>query len=85
MALARLSCPPRGGTGACTGRARLDGAHKRIAYTVAPGKSRTLRFKLSARRLTMLRKQGTLELWAVALNRAEGGSTVARRAMSVRR
>jgi CubicO group peptidase (beta-lactamase class C family) len=81
----RLSCPPRGGTGGCVGRARLDGARKRIAYNVAPGTSRTLRFKLSAARLKQLRKAGSLELGAVALNRAEGGSTVTRRALTVRR
>jgi hypothetical protein len=85
IVLVRLSCPPRGGTGGCTGRARLDGARRRIAYAVAPGQARTLRFKLSARRLKQLRKARTLDLGAVALNRAEGGSTVTRRAFTVQR
>ena len=56
-----------------------------FAYSIAAGSSRTLRFKLSARRLRQLRRQGTLELGAVALNRAEGGSTITRRAFTVRR
>ena len=81
----RLSCPPRGGTGACTGRARLEGARKRLSYDVRAGAARTLRFKLSAARLRRLRKAGSLELGIVALNRAEGGSTVTRRALTVRR
>ena len=85
VVLVTLACPPRGGTGACSGRARLDGARKRLSYNVAPGAARTLRFKLSARRLKQLRKAGSLQLGAVALNRAEGGSTVTRRAFTVRR
>jgi CubicO group peptidase (beta-lactamase class C family) len=85
VVLVRLSCPPRGGTGACTGRARLDGARKRLSYNVAAGAERTLRFKLSARRRGQLRKSGSLELGVVALNRAEGGSTITRRAFTVRR
>jgi hypothetical protein len=85
VVVVRLTCPPRGGTGACNGRARLDGARKRLSYNVAPGSARTLRFKLSARRLKQLRKAGSLQLGAVALNRAEGGSTVTRRAFTVRR
>jgi CubicO group peptidase (beta-lactamase class C family) len=84
VVLIRLSCPPRGGTGSCAGRARLDGARKRLPYAVAPGASRTLRFKLSASRLKQLRK-GPLTLNVVALNRAPGGSTVTRRAFAVRR
>lgn len=85
VVVVRLSCPPRGGTGACAGRARLDGARGRVAYSVAPGKARTLRFRLSTKRLGQLRRSGALELGAVALNRAEGGSTITRRSLSVRR
>jgi CubicO group peptidase (beta-lactamase class C family) len=75
----RLSCPPRGGTGVCEGRARLDGARKRIAYSLQPGSTRALRFTLSARRMKQLRADGKLTLGAVALNRADGGSTLVRR------
>jgi CubicO group peptidase (beta-lactamase class C family) len=85
IVLVRLSCPPRGGTGGCTGRARLDGARERLSYNVPAGGARTLRFKLSARRTKQLRRAGSLELGAVALNRAEGGSTVTRRAFTVHR
>ena len=85
VVLVRLSCPPRGGTGTCTGRARLDGARRRIAYTVPAGGARTLRFKISARRLAQLRKARKLDLTAVAVNRAEGGSTITRRTFGVRR
>jgi CubicO group peptidase (beta-lactamase class C family) len=77
--LVRLSCPPRGGTGTCSGRARLDGARERFAYSLPAGGTRILRFALSARRLRQLRAAGTLDLGAVALNHAEGGSTIARR------
>jgi len=85
VVLVRLSCPPRGGTDGCNGRARLDGARKRLTYNVAAGADRTLRFKLSARRLKQLRKSRSMELGVVALNRAEGGSTITRRAFTVRR
>ena len=81
----RLACPARGGTGGCDGRARLDGARKRITYSVPAGTARTLRFTLSARRLKALRGTRTIDLSAVALNRAEGGSTITRRAITVRR
>ncbi|MEA2443936.1 MAG: hypothetical protein QOJ12_1228 [Thermoleophilales bacterium] len=80
----RLSCPSRGGTGACTGTARLDGARKKIAYSLAAGKTRTLRFKLSARRLARLRAAKTMSLGAVAVNGADGGSTSARVTVTVR-
>jgi hypothetical protein len=85
VVLVTLSCPPRGGTGGCEGRSRLDGARKRLSYSVAPGATRTLRFKLSARRVKLLREKGSLELNAVALNRAPGGSTITRSAFTVRR
>jgi CubicO group peptidase (beta-lactamase class C family) len=80
----RLSCPARGGTGACAGRARLDGARRRIAYSLEAGETRTLRFTLSARRLKRLRADRTMTLGAVALNNAEAGSTLARATITVR-
>jgi CubicO group peptidase (beta-lactamase class C family) len=80
----RLSCPLRGGTGGCVGRARLDGARRRVAYSLPAGATRTLRFPLGVRRLAQLRSAGTLTLGAVALNRAGGGSTVTRRSVVVR-
>jgi CubicO group peptidase (beta-lactamase class C family) len=80
----RLSCPPRGGTGACDGRARLDGARERIGYSIPAGSARTLRLRLGTRALARLRSAGSLELGAVALNRADGGSTIARRTVTVR-
>jgi CubicO group peptidase (beta-lactamase class C family) len=81
----RLACPPRGGTGACTGRARMEGARRRLPYSVAAGRARTLRFRLTKRRLRQLRRERSLRVGVVALNRAEGGSTVTRRSFVVRR
>jgi hypothetical protein len=81
----RIACPPRAGTGRCSGRARLDGARERIDYDLADGEARVLRFALSARRLKELRRAGAVELGAVALNRAAGGSTVSRTTLDVRR
>jgi hypothetical protein len=78
-----LRCPARGGTGACDGRARLDGARKRIAYSVPAGATRALHFTLGSQSLRQLRSTGTLTLGAVALNRAEGGSTVTRRSFAL--
>ena len=49
------------------------------------GGARTLSFKISARRLAQLRKARKLDLTAVAVNRAEGGSTITRRTFGVRR
>jgi CubicO group peptidase (beta-lactamase class C family) len=80
-----LSCPPRGGTGSCVGRARLDGARGRLTYDVPSGATRTLRFVLSARRLKTLRAAGKLDLGAVALDGAPGGGTIARATFTVRR
>jgi CubicO group peptidase (beta-lactamase class C family) len=81
----RLSCPPRGGTGGCSGPVRMKGARKRAPYSVPAGKSRTLRFRLTKRRLRKLRRARTIYVKAVAKNRAQGGSTVTRRAFTVRR
>jgi hypothetical protein len=64
---------------------RLDGARKRFSYSIAAGQSRVLRFKLSARRLARLRRGGEMALGAVALNRAEGGSTITRRTFAISR
>jgi CubicO group peptidase (beta-lactamase class C family) len=80
----RLTCPPRAGTGRCSGRARLDGARGRFDYDLANGQARVLHFTLTARRIKLLRAAGTLDLGAVALNRAAGGSTVARATFNVR-
>jgi hypothetical protein len=81
----RVSCPPRGGTEGCAGRARLDGARKRFAYSIPAGSSRTLRFKLGTKQRRQLRRGRELNLAAVALNRADGGSTITRRSFTVRR
>jgi CubicO group peptidase (beta-lactamase class C family) len=81
----KIACPPRGGTGGCGGRARLDGARGRLDYQLGQGETRVLRFTLSARRMKMLQKAGFLDLGAVALNRAAGGSTVSRTGFTVRR
>jgi hypothetical protein len=79
----RVTCPPRGATGRCTGRARLDGARKRFTYDLASGESRVLRFALSRRRLRDLRGSGSLTLGAVALDTAPGGSTITQAAFTV--
>ena len=81
----KLACPPRAGTGRCSGRARLDGAAKRLDYDLGAGTSRVLRFTLSARRKKMLQSAGFLDLGAVALNRAANASTVSRTTFNVRR
>jgi CubicO group peptidase (beta-lactamase class C family) len=80
-----LSCPPRGGTGGCSGPIRMSGARKRVGYSVGAGSRRTLRFMLTRRALKRLRRNGTRRFTVVALNRGAADSTATRRAFTVRR
>jgi CubicO group peptidase (beta-lactamase class C family) len=74
-----LRCPinwPAGEPG-CRGSATLDGARKAVAYDVAPGETKLLRFRLTKKRVTALRRSGTAALTATATNAdaAQGAPT----------
>ena len=84
----RLACPPHwpGNKAArCTGIARLQGARRQIRYSVGPGKSRALRFRLTKKRLRALRRAKIKDYRLVAVNGDRGGGTEARGAVTVRR
>ena len=85
IAPVKLACPPRWlaeGLSACTGTAKLKGA-KRVSYSIAPGSSKKLRFRLSKRTRRKLRRVGPLALPATARNADAAGGTVARAAIRV--
>ena len=83
----KLSCPPvwpAEGLSGCAGKAKLAGA-KAVKYAVAPGETKPLRFQLSDRKITKLRRKGSLVLAAAARNADAAGGTVSRAAIRVRR
>jgi CubicO group peptidase (beta-lactamase class C family) len=87
VVVVRLACPPRwlGPTlRGCNGIARLEGARRRVRYDVPAGRSKALRFRLTARRLRALRRAGAMPLAAAALNSDAAGGTATRTPVSVR-
>jgi CubicO group peptidase (beta-lactamase class C family) len=81
----RLACPPvwsAPGLTGCTGKAKLEGAKAR-RYTIAPGKAQKLRFRLSKRMRTKLRRRGARVLAATARNADAAGGTLSRAALRV--
>jgi CubicO group peptidase (beta-lactamase class C family) len=86
--LARVHCPPRWPSAmrpGCRGRARLQGARRARRYRIAPGAAKTLRFRLTARRLRALRRSRTADLVLSARNADAAGGALARRRVLVRR
>jgi CubicO group peptidase (beta-lactamase class C family) len=86
--VARLRCPARWPSkmkAGCRGRATLSGARKRRRYSIAPGKSKLLRFKLTGRRMRKLRHRGEMPFWLAARNADAAGGTLARVAVNVKR
>jgi CubicO group peptidase (beta-lactamase class C family) len=84
----RLACPPRwpGRTAAsCVGVARLTGARRTLRYSVGAGKSKTLRFRLTKKRLKALRRARTRSYVFSAVNRDSAGGTKAATSVTVRR
>jgi CubicO group peptidase (beta-lactamase class C family) len=83
----KLACPPvwlAPGLSGCSGKAKLEGARAR-KYTIAPGKAKRLRFRLSEKTRGKLRRSGALVLAATARNTDAAGGTVARAPVAVRR
>lgn len=79
--LARLHCPARWlgrRLRRCTGVATLEGARYAIAYDVAAGLGRLLRFRLTPARLAALRRTGRATLALTAVDRDAAAGTVAR-------
>lgn len=76
----RATCPARWPgrrtPASCTGTATLTGAEP-VAYRLAPGQTRVLRFQLAPRRLRTLRRAGAVALQAGAVNADAGGGTAA--------
>jgi CubicO group peptidase (beta-lactamase class C family) len=88
VVLAQLHCPPRWPSSmrpGCRGRARLQGARRARRYRMAPGTAKTLRFRLTARRLRALRRRRALDLVLAARNADAAGGALARRRVLVRR
>jgi CubicO group peptidase (beta-lactamase class C family) len=78
IVVVRLACPARWLSPTdhvCAGRARLTGARRALAYEVAPGERRALRFRLRRARLRALQESGSLTLTARARNRDQAGGT----------
>jgi Beta-lactamase len=83
----RLFCPLRWSNliGArCLGRATLTGARKKARYSVAPGKSTLLRFKLTRKRLRALRRARTMSFDVTARNADSTGGTFTRTDLDIR-
>jgi CubicO group peptidase (beta-lactamase class C family) len=84
----RLSCPPlwpgRTAPG-CRGWAKSSGTRRSVRYSVAPGKAKRLRFRLTARRLKALRRRGRMTLDLVARNADTAGGTPSQLRVTVRR
>jgi CubicO group peptidase (beta-lactamase class C family) len=86
--LVRLHCPRRWPGGApreCAGLATLEGARRSLAYRVAPGRGRLLRFRLTAARLAALRRAGAAALALRTVNRDPAGGTAATLTVAVSR
>jgi CubicO group peptidase (beta-lactamase class C family) len=86
VVLARLHCPARWlgrRLRRCAGTASLDGARAPIAYDVAGGFGRQLRFRLTPARLVALRRAGQASLSLSAVDRDAAAGTVARLAAAV--
>jgi hypothetical protein len=81
LVLVRMTCPARSpgrAPRACTGTATLQGARRAVAYDVAPGATRVLRFRLAARSMRALRSAGRRSLAVVATTRDAAAGTPAR-------
>ena len=86
--VARLRCPARWPAklkAGCRGRATLSGARRKKRYSVAPGKSRLVRFRLTSRRMRRLIRRGNMPLWLGARNADAAGGTLARVTVTVKR
>ena len=84
----RLHCPPRWPgrqTASCQGSARLQGAKRAVRYSVPAGASKALRFRLTKKRLRVLRRAKVKDYRLVAVNADAAGGTASRTAVSVRR
>ena len=82
----RLFCPFRWYRMAarCVGQATLTGARKKARYSVAPGKSRLLSFKLTRKRLRALRRKRKMTFDATARNTDTAGGTFTRTDLDIR-
>jgi CubicO group peptidase (beta-lactamase class C family) len=84
----RLFCPRRWLSKVpayCRGSAKLRGAKKAARYTVAPGKSKLLRFTLTKKRQRSLKRKKSLTLDVVALNSDAAAGTPTRLDVTVKR
>ena len=83
-----LACParwPGSKPHGCEGRAKLEGAKRSVPYDVAPGKTKRLRFRLTAKRLRALRRAGKAALDVVATNSDAGGGARSATELTVKR
>ena len=83
----RVRCPlrwPAQMRPGCRGRLTLSGARKKLRYSLSPGKSKLVRFRLTARRMRGLRRRGGTLILA-ARNSDAGGGTIARERVTLKR
>ena len=86
--VARVRCPvwwPAKLRPGCRGRATLSGARRKRRYRIAPGKSKLVRFRLTARRMRKLARRGRMPFWIAARNADAAGGTLARVTVIVKR
>ncbi|HEX6740131.1 MAG TPA: serine hydrolase, partial [Vicinamibacteria bacterium] len=84
----RLRCPARWPAKikpVCRGRASLSGGGKRTRYSVKAGRSKLVRFKLTRRRMRLIRRRGSSRLMISARDADSGGGTLTRMFATVRR
>jgi len=84
----RLHCPARWPSkmrALCRGRASLSGGGKKTRYSVKPGRSKLVRFKLTRRRMRIIRRRGRSRLMISARDFDSGGGTLSRLFVTVAR
>jgi CubicO group peptidase (beta-lactamase class C family) len=84
----RLRCPVRWPSkmkAVCRGRASLTGGGKRTRYSIKAGKSKLVRFKLTRKRMRLIKKKGKSVLMISARDADSGGGTLSRLHVTVRR
>jgi hypothetical protein len=84
----RLYCPTRWPSKlkpVCAGRASLSGGGKRTRYSVKAGRSKLVRFKLTRKRMRLIKRRGSSRMMISARDADSGGGTLTRVFVTVKR
>jgi hypothetical protein len=84
----RLACPFRWSnklTRGCRGVARMVGARRSKRYTIRAGWRKTVKLRLTARRLRTLKRTKTMTLRVAAINQGAKHGTVVRIPVEIKR